>query len=256
METPAIHRLTLLGAEMDVVTPAQMLDFVDGSIRRGDKVVIANHNLHSLYLYRKRQDMRAFYAQAALIEIDSVPLIMWGRLMGHEVSRAHRVTYLDYRDTFWAMAAQKEWRVYHLGGAPEHNEPARQEILRRHPNVTLKVHSGFFDVIGPQNESVLKDITDFRPDVFLVGMGMPRQELWISNNIERLPACAILNVGAAFDYEAGAQYTPPRWVGRVGLEWLVRLANDPVRLFTRYCLEPWVLIPAALSDLRRRFTVR
>jgi N-acetylglucosaminyldiphosphoundecaprenol N-acetyl-beta-D-mannosaminyltransferase len=256
MNTPVIPRLTLLGAEIDVVTPAQMLDFVASAIRRGEKVVVSNHNLHSLYLYRKRQDMRAFYAQAALIEIDSVPLIMWGRLMGHDVSRAHRVTYLDYRETFWTMAAQKGWRVYHLGGAHEHNEPARQAILQRHPEVTLKVHHGFFDVKGPHNESVLKDIADFKPDVLLVGMGMPRQELWISDNLQRLPACAILNVGAAFDYEAGAQYAPPRWVGRAGLEWLVRLMSDPVRLFSRYCLEPWVLIPAALSDVKRRLSPR
>ena len=85
---------------------------------------------------------------------------------------------------------------------------------------------------------------------------MPRQEAWIARNLAALPDCVILNVGAAFDYEAGVQRAAPRWMGRVGLEWLYRLAHDPRRLFRRYCVEPWSLAgPAArdvLTALRRR----
>ncbi|HEY0053078.1 MAG TPA: WecB/TagA/CpsF family glycosyltransferase, partial [Caulobacteraceae bacterium] len=91
----------------------------------------------------------------------------------------------------------------------------------------------------------------FRPDVLMVGMGMPRQELWILDHFEALPDCVILPVGAAFDYEAGVQAAAPRWMGRLGLEWLFRLAHDPKRLFVRYCVEPWTLVGPALGDLRR-----
>lgn len=256
METPcrpvAVRRLPLLGAEVDAVTPTEVLEAVGESVASRRRLIVANHNLHSLYFYKFREDMRRFYAQADLIEIDSTPMILWAKLMGHDVSRAHRSTYLDYREAFWQRAVAEGWRVYHIGGAPEHTEPARQAILQRHPEAHLDVHSGYFALSGPENEAVLADIADKAPDVLLVGMGMPRQELWILDNLERLPECAILPIGGAFDYEAGATYTPPRWAGRLGLEWLVRFVHDPRRLFRRYFLEPWALIPEAWQDVRRR----
>ncbi|MDP3379476.1 MAG: WecB/TagA/CpsF family glycosyltransferase, partial [Brevundimonas sp.] len=86
--------------------------------------------------------------------------------------------------------------------------------------------------------------------VLLVGMGMPRQEIWIADHLDALPDCVVLNVGAAFDYEAGVQKAAPRWMGKAGLEWLYRLAVDPRRLFHRYCVEPWHLIGPIMDDLK------
>ncbi len=244
-------RLSLLGAEVDIITPAFVMDFVANKVSSRQRAIVANHNLHSLYLFQKRADMRAFYAKADLIEIDSTPMIAWAKLLGHPVSRAHRCTYLDFREDFWALAQSKGWRVYHIGGEAKHNAASRAAILARYPKVHLDLHSGFFDMTGPDNEALLDDLADKKPDVLLVGMGMPRQEMWILANLERLPDCVILPVGAAFDYEAGVMYTPPRWTGKVGLEWLVRFAHEPKRLFERYFIEPWHLIPQAFGDLLR-----
>ena len=250
METPC--RLSLLGAEVDIVTPDQMLDFAAAKIAAGQGAVVANHNLHSLYLFQRRPDMRAFYAQADLIEIDSTPMIAWGKLLGHPVSRAHRVTYLDYRETFWARAQSANWRVYHIGGEAQHNAASKAAIHQRYPGVQVDTHTGFFDMTGRANDALINDIMAKQPDILFVGMGMPRQEAWILAHRHRLPPCVILPVGAAFDYEAGVQYAPPRWTGRLGIEWLVRFAADPKRLFERYFIEPWFLIPQALRDLTRR----
>jgi N-acetylglucosaminyldiphosphoundecaprenol N-acetyl-beta-D-mannosaminyltransferase len=253
MDTSCRHtgRHALLGAEVDAITPDQMLDFVAARVAQGRGGVVANHNLHSLYLYRKSAAMRDFYARADLIEIDSTPMIAWGRLLGYDLSRQHRCTYLDYREDFWARAEAHSWRVCHIGGAREHNDASKAAILRRHPGVSLEVRTGYFDINGPDNDALIKNLQTLRPQVLLVGMGMPRQELWIMQNLDRLPPCVILPVGAAFDYEAGAMYTPPRWSGRIGLEWLVRFVHEPRRLFSRYFIEPWALIPQALGDLIR-----
>ncbi|ESQ77286.1 WecB/TagA/CpsF family glycosyltransferase [Asticcacaulis sp. AC402] len=250
MDTPC--RFSLLGAEVDTVTSAQMLDFAAAKIAAGDSAIVANHNLHSLYLYQRRADMRAFYAQADLIEIDSTPMIAWAKLLGHKVSRAHRVTYLDYREDFWARAQASNWRVYHVGGAPEYNAASKAGILKRYPHAQVDTHSGFFDMNGADNDALIADIHAKRPHILFVGMGMPRQEAWILANRHRLPACVILPVGAAFDYEAGVQFIPPRWTGKLGVEWLARFLADPKRLFERYFIEPWFLLPQALRDLTRR----
>ncbi len=80
---------------------------------------------------------------------------------------------------------------------------------------------------------------------------MPLQEAWISRHYDELNAAAVLPVGAAFDYEAGVQRAAPRVLGRLGLEWLYRLAADPRRLFHRYLVEPWTLLGPAAGDLAR-----
>jgi N-acetylglucosaminyldiphosphoundecaprenol N-acetyl-beta-D-mannosaminyltransferase len=244
-------RLRLLGAEVDVVTPAEVMAFTAVCAAAGRKAVVANHNAHSLYLVRRNAAMRAFYETADLIEIDSVPLIAWGRMLGADVSRRHRCTYLDWREDFWRLAAGKRWRVFHLGCAPGVGEGARAAILARHPGVDLKVRHGFFDMDGPQNAEILAEIAVWRPHVIFVGMGMPRQEAWISANFDALPDAVIFPIGAAFDFEAGKSTTPPRWTARFGMEWLHRFAHEPGRLFTRYFVEPWSLVGAAFGDLGR-----
>lgn len=243
------YRFGILGAEVDKLTTDDVLGFIARRVYEDARGVVANHNLHSLYLYQKDATMRAFYSRADLIEIDSMPMIMWGRVLGEALTRGHRCTYLDFRDRFWQLAAENGWKVYHVGGRAEHNEAAKAEILRRYPGVELEMHHGYFDVNGPQNKAVIADIHAKAPDVLLVGMGMPRQEQWIFRNLERLPDCVILPIGAAFDYEAGAQIAAPRWTGQIGLEWLVRFACDPKRLFGRYFVEPWTLLPFGLRDL-------
>ncbi|MBS0297359.1 MAG: WecB/TagA/CpsF family glycosyltransferase [Proteobacteria bacterium] len=244
-------RLRLLGAEVDRITPAEMLAFAASCVRQGRRAIVANHNAHSLYLAPRDAAMRALYAQADLIEIDSVPMILWGKLLGHQVSRDHRCNYLDFRGAFWDMAVGEGWRVFHLGCKPGVGEAAREAIARRHPGITLGLRHGYFDVNGPENDAVLAEIAAFKPDIVLVGMSMPRQEAWIAANLERLPNAVIYPIGAAFDYEAGMVATPPRWTGRLGIEWLYRLFCEPRRLFARYVLEPWALVPAMFGDLAR-----
>jgi len=125
-----------------------------------------------------------------------------------------------------------------------------QAVRERWPSVQLEVRDGYFDMEDPVADAgVLAEVRAARPDVLFVGMGMPRQERWIARHHRRLGPCVTFSVGAAFDYEAGVVATPPRWTGRIGLEWLYRFATEPKRLFTRYFIEPWSLIGPALGDL-------
>ena len=151
-------RLRLLGAEVDVVTPDEVLAFTAACAGVRRKAVVANHNAHSLYLIGRDAAMRALYDRADLIEIDSAPLIAWGRLLGAKISRRHRATYLDWRDDFWARAQAEGWRVFHLGCAPGVGEAARSAIQARFPNAEIGVRHGFFDPAGAENDRVVEDI--------------------------------------------------------------------------------------------------
>jgi N-acetylglucosaminyldiphosphoundecaprenol N-acetyl-beta-D-mannosaminyltransferase len=248
----AHERVQMLGQPVDLVKPEEVLHHMQEAVRHGRKSLIANHNLHSLYLMQKRPELAAFYARADLVEVDSTPLLAFSRALGLHSRGFHRCTYLDWRDHFWSVAHREGWRVMSIGGAPGVGDEAARRLARTYPDAEIAIRHGFFDPHrdSPENRQVLDAITAFRPHILFVGMGMPRQELWIDNNYDALPDCVILSVGAAFDYEAGVQSAAPRWMGRAGIEWAYRLVHDPRRLFARYCVEPWTLLPLALQDIR------
>lgn len=245
------ERVQALGVTMDLIKPEELFLFMRQSISAGCKSIIANHNLHSIYLYMHDEEFKAFYDIADVIEVDSLPLIFWARLIGRPSRRFHRCTYLEWRNEFWNHATALNWRVFFVGGQPGVSDLAKANIQKRWPQVQLETQHGYFDSAtdSAENKTLIRKIRAFSPDVILVGMGMPRQETWVLRNYDALPAAQIITVGGAFDYEAGVQIACPRWIGRLGVEWLFRLAMNPPRLFRRYCIEPISLLPPALRDI-------
>ncbi len=243
--------MRVLGANVDLVRPEEVMHHVTQSVESGSPYLVANHNLHSLYLKRRDPNLDRFFEAADLIEVDSTPLIFFTKLLGLHSRQFHRCTYLDWRDHFWSLADRKKWRVFYLGGAPGVAEKAKASLGPRYQGAIIETRHGYFDAKAgsKENAAVLDEIAAFDPDILFVGMGMPRQEFWILQNMEQLPPCVTFSVGAAFDYEAGVQKAAPRWMGRAGLEWIFRLTVNPKRLFHRYCVEPWFLVIPAIRDI-------
>lgn len=247
-----MKRLRLLGVDVDALTVDELNQLVRSAVEKGEKTVIANHNLHSVYLFHRDAGMRAFYESASYVHIDGMPLVFWGKLLGMKLRVNHRVTYVDWIAPLLETAAASGWRVFYLGGAAAVTAEAARRIAGAFPGLALRCHHGFFDAWGAENRVVLAAINDFRPQLLLVGMGMPRQEHWILDNALQIKADVVLTAGACFDYLAGALPTPPRWLGRLGLEWVHRLAHEPRRLWKRYLWEPWFLLPLAARDVAGR----
>ena len=215
----------LLGTWINALTMGELnrllKDIIDADVRS----VVANHNLHSLYVYHHNQKMRDFYARASYIHADGMAMVVLARLFGLPLERRHRVTYADWVYAIMAEAAQKGWRVFYLGSKPGTAQRGADVLRDRYPALKIQTAHGYFnvDVNGEENQQIVSAINRYRPHILLVGMSMPRQEHWILDNLESLKTNVVLPSGAAIDYVAGDVPTPPRWAGRWGLEWLFRL---------------------------------
>ncbi len=246
--------VAFLGVTLQPRSLSEMNKLVEQGIRERQRWIIANHNLHSLYLFHRHAKMREFYARVRWTHIDGMPLVALGRLYGYRLERRHRVTLADWTYPLMELAACKGWRVFHLGSSKGAAEKGASELRRLYPALQIEVSEGYFDARygSSDNEAMLQRINAYAPDLLMVGMGMPRQEFWTQENCARLDAPVILSsVGAAFDYVAGAVPTPPRWSGQLGLEWAFRMAHDPTRLFKRYFIEPWYILLLLLMDYPR-----
>jgi len=244
----------LLGIKVNLLNMKQLNCLIAEAINKNTKITIANHNLHSLYLYHHTPQMRSFYDVANYIHIDGMALILLGKILGIPCERKHRVTYADWIWSLMGEAVQKKQRVLYLGSKPGVTKKGANILRSKYPNLQIKTIHGYFDISvkSQENQLVIDEINQYQPNVLIIGMGMPRQEKWILDNITQINTNVILTSGACIDYVAGEIPTPPRWTGKVGLEWLFRLLSEPRRLSKRYLVEPWYISGLVFINLISR----
>lgn len=235
-------RHEFLDIGINALTAPELLELISTSIFANQRCLIGHHNLHSLYLFHHDPQMRAFYQQTQYTYADGMAVVWLGRLLSQPLRAQHRMTCVDYVHPLMRRAASERWSIFYLGSDPANLHKTLSLLRSRLPKLRIHGRSGFFDVDGEENSAVIREVNSFSPDLLMVGMGMPRQEHWMLRNWTDLHATVGITVGACFDYLAGGKATAPRWMARLGFEWLFRLATEPRRLWTRYLVEPWFIL--------------
>ncbi len=249
--------LSFLGIKVSPLSIFQLNSLAGEAIEHNQKLVIACHNLHSLYIFHHDKTMRAFHRHAVdHVHIDGMGIVLLGRILGHALQREHRVTYLDWIRPLLEEASARNWRVFYVGMRGSICTQIRDVLGRLTPN--LEFSAEHWDIENVEEilikQKMLDAVNVFQPHILLVGLGMPRQEKWILDNYDQITANVILPCGAAMDYLAGAVPTPPRWTGKYGVEWLFRLLSEPRHLWRRYLIEPWYVLRLLLSEIVSRHT--
>lgn len=240
----------LLGVRVNLLSMPQLNCLIEQTINCDRQNIVANHNLNSLYIHHHNSMMQSFYSTADYVHVDGMALILLGKLLKLPFKRIHRVTYADWIWSLMAIAEENGWRVMYLGSKPGIAEKGASVLRKIHPNLQIATQHGYFSFESNdlENKKVIEKIKAYQPNILMVGMGMPRQEKWIYENRDRINANIILPCGACIDYIAGEIPTPPRWMGKVGLEWLYRLITEPKRLWKRYLIEPWFIFSIFLKE--------
>lgn len=245
---PTYH---FLGMRIQPMTDKDVLDTIENIVAEPARnCILGNHNLHSLYLMQRIPLMQYFYQQNTYTHADGMSMVLLGRLFGIPLTRAHRSTYLNWFEDFLSLSAKKHWRIYFIGGPQSMIDIIPGMLLPRFPGLQLRAHHGFDKPEALM--AVYKEIEAFQPHVILAGMGMPRQERWILEARNHITTHVFLPCGAALEYLMGMQKAPPRWIGRLGFEWLYRLISRPQALYRRYLIEPLYLMPSIMCELIRR----
>lgn len=128
---------------------------------------------------------------------------------------------------------------YFLGGRPGVAQKASQRLKEHSPDLRIVgIHHGFFDKTpgSSENDKVVHMINRVKPNILIIGFGMPMQERWLMENWDQIEANVVITAGAILDYVSGTLRRGPKWMTDHGFEWLARMIIEPRRLWKRYII--------------------
>ena len=231
---PSIY---LLGIRIHVLSIDDLFAYISCVISSQSRALIANVNVHAMNLSCDLPRFRAFLNSADIVFCDGAGVILGARILGHPSSQ--RITYADWIWQLAEFAEPRGFTFFFLGARPGVADEAAARLIERFPNLRIiGAHQGYFDKTAgsPENEAVIRDINAVKPNILIVGFGMPLQERWLMENWEKIEANVALTGGAVFDYISGELHRGPRWMIDHSLEWLARLIIEPRRLWKRYLI--------------------
>lgn len=211
---------------------------MDGTVERCRELIEAGGvacqvSVNAAKVVALRQDarLREIIARCEIISADGQSVVWASRMLRDPLPE--RVAGIDLMNRLLLLAESRGYRVYFLGATQQVLERAMARIRARHRQLRVAgFRDGYFT--HEQEDAVRAEIRAAAPDILFVAMSSPRKEYWLADNASGLGARLVMGVGGSLDVVAGDRRRAPRWVQRLGLEWLYRLVQEPRRLGRRY----------------------
>lgn len=223
-------RVRVLNGHFDPLTMAETVDACFKQVRSGTRGWLCTVNVSTLMAMRRDPALQTFADRASIVVADGQPIVWCAPLFDGRLPE--RVAGIDLIDALCESAAAAGSGVYLLGSTAELMPRVLHELRSRHRGLQIDGTDGYFSAAGASARA--DAIRASSAAIVLVGMGSPRQESFIAEQWERLGANVAIGVGGSFDVLAHARFRAPRWLRRAGLEWLIRLLQEPRRLLPRY----------------------
>lgn len=242
----ALPRIRIGKVFVDVVDFEGAIDAIDRLIAEKNGGTVFTPNVDHVVMAEHDERFRTAYGAAALSLVDGTPVLWAARLL--RTPLPEKISGSDLVIPLLRRAAERGHRVYFLGGAEGVADLAKRKLEAELPGIRIVgTDASRIDVnASAENDEVAERIRLAQPDLILVALGAPKQEIWSYTRAERLKPAVLVGVGASLDFVAGIQKRAPRWMSKAGLEWLYRLAQEPRRLAARYLLRDpefgWILL--------------
>ncbi|MFN5749406.1 MAG: WecB/TagA/CpsF family glycosyltransferase [Pseudanabaena sp.] len=174
---------------------------------------------------RKNPALANVIKQAELVVPDGSGIVLYLRSQGEKINRCPGI---ELSQQIVQIAAEKQWRIFLIGGAPKVVDSVAEIWRNKWADIAITgMHHGYFDAVTEQQ--ICEQLQSSQPNLILVGLGVPRQELWIQKYRYLCPDAVWIGVGGSFDIWSGIKTRAPEWFSNNNLEWLYRLYQEPWR---------------------------
>lgn len=245
------RRMSIVGTPLSLISPDELLRVFERWIADPQDRYVVFRDVHGVVAARTDADLDRAHQLADIVMADGMPLVWALRASG---ASASRVCGPDMLLSACEYGLSRGWRHYFYGGAAGVAEKLASRLSIKYPglNVVGIQSPPFRSLTSEEDELACEQIRAAKPHLIWVGLGTPKQEIWMTKHQGRWGSAIMLGVGAAFDVHAGVTRRAPRWLQRLGLEWAYRLFYDPKRLWRRYLLITPLFVPLAIREIIQR----
>lgn len=223
------EQITILGVPIDRVTKKQAGEKTKELVQTSHKSCKMIFAPNTEFIMKAQKDREFFdiLKRSSLSTPDSVGVMLGAKMQHKEFPE--RIPGQAYFREVIEVGNQEGFTFYLLGGKPGIPEKTKETLLKEYPSLKIiGVHDGYLD--KETEKQVISEINQLQPNVLFVAMGAPKQEKWIYEHHHELKVDVATGQGGTFDYEAGKIPRAPKWIQKIGLEWLWRLAQEPSRI--------------------------
>ena len=249
--------IEIIGIRIHQLNLKEAISQIESFIRSGDKHQVCVTNVYSVVTMQKDEEFRKINNSSSLVVADGMPLVWVSKLYGQSIPE--RVSGSDILYRLCKIAVKKQYKLFFLGSTKETLDKMCSNLAKSFPGLQIVgVYSPpFKDCFSEADNSIMIDkVNEAKPDILWVGMTAPKQEKWIYHNLDKLNVQVAIGIGAVFDFVAGKVKRAPKWMQKIGLEWLFRLTQEPRRLWRRYLVGNTIFIWLVLKEFVRTRTQR
>ncbi|ETX03663.1 WecB/TagA/CpsF family glycosyltransferase [Candidatus Entotheonella palauensis] len=250
MDMP-LKSVDILGVRVTPISSGEVLAKVDQWVRHRQKHYICLCPNYSIMMSRKYPDFRQALNRATITTADG-RAVTWACKF-HGYRHAKQVRGADLTRLVCQMSAQNGFSNFYYGGTDALLESLVSNLRQQNPQLQVAgtYAPPFRPLTAREKRETVELINASQPDIVWIGLGAPKQELWMADHFHDLKAPVMIGVGAAFDFLAGAKVEAPKWMQKAALEWLFRLVSEPRRLWKRNVYHPIFMAQVVLQRLSR-----
>jgi len=247
----------ILGLPIVCMKYDEILFYLENKVINKEKTFCVTINVDILRMISEDSDFYKIVESSDLIFADGMPLVWLSKLTSTPIPE--RTAGCDIVNDLFKLSDSKGYKIFVLG-APNGVIRAKEKLEKALPNVKITgVYSPTLEEIRDEesNAKIVEMINNSEAEMVFVAMGAPRQEKWIYDNLDRLNSYIYIPCGGSIDCIAGVQKKAPKWIGKIGFEWLYRLMHNPKRLFNRYLIQnmPFLIKLAFRINKEKRINI-
>lgn len=217
--------MSILGLPVHTMTMEKAIQWILEKTQGEGASIVLTTNPELLVRARKERALAEIIEKANLSLPDGAGVLLAAKLLGY--NQKDRVTGIDLTQRLLEIGSREGLSFYFLGGRPGIAKAAAERMKELCPSlIVLGAHHGYLE---HGEEEVLSEINRLKPHILLVGMGAPRQEIFLYSNRERMEIKVGITVGGSFDVLSGSLKRAPQWMMSLHIEWLYRLFQEPSR---------------------------
>lgn len=228
-----MKKCNILGVNINVTNMSEVVEFIKNNLDIIKSEYICVSNVHTTVMSYEDENYKRIQNTAIMALPDGKPLSIVSRWKGYKNSR--RVTGPDLMEEIFKISISKGYNHYFYGSTEDTLAKLRTELESKYSklNIVGMYSPPFRNISEEEDIDIINNINKSNADFIWVGLGAPKQEVWMYNHRGKINGLMI-GVGAGFDYHAKKIQRAPKWMQNLSLEWMYRLIQDPRRLWKRY----------------------